>query len=177
MADRLGPLELIDGEWVIGDPTGDHVRLTGDGLSHVVWGVRTHQLAWSRVREIVLSVQPHRADHSKRLRRVAVLLSWLGRPTQHVGLAANVGVGARNPYEQWSADFTHHARRYPRREITAACLLLDEVAASGRAARLGDPEWLSAVVRKLEGHPYGSRSRFPRRRAIRDVLDACPHQV
>ncbi|WRZ95548.1 hypothetical protein OHB54_45035 [Streptomyces sp. NBC_01007] len=172
MPARFGPFEFTDGEWVIGDPAGDHVRLRRDGLSHWVQGGEIRQMAWSRVMDIVLSVQPVRRDHSKRLRKVAVMLSWLGQPTEHVGLPASLGIRARHPYEEWGVDFTHHAHRYPRREITAACKLLNEVATSGRAAQLGDPEWLSAVVQELSGHRQGSRSLVPRKRAIRAALDA-----
>ncbi|MDX2813320.1 hypothetical protein PV410_12250 [Streptomyces sp. PA03-5A] len=174
MPDRLGPLAFTDGEWVIGDPAGDHVRLRKEGLSHWVQGVETQQIPWARVMDIVLDVQPHRHNHSKRLRKVAEILSWLGQPTEHVGLPASIGGLARCPYEEWSANFTHHAYRYPRREITAACKLLDEVATSGRVAQLGDAEWLAAITQNLSGHRYGSRALFPRRRAIREVLEADP---
>ncbi|MER5602712.1 hypothetical protein [Streptomyces sp. NPDC002265] len=122
---------------------------------------------------IVLSVQPLRRDHSKTLRKAAVILSWLGAPTDHVGLPASIHVLTRSPYEEQSADFTHHSHRYPRREIAAACMLLDEVVTSGQVARLGDPEWLAAVVRELSGHRYGSRATFPRKRAIKEALDSC----
>lgn len=91
MPARFGPFEFTDGEWVIGDPAGDHVRLRRDGLSHWVQGGEIRQMAWSRVMDIVLSVQPVRRDHSKRLRKVAVMLSWLGQPTEHVGLPASSG--------------------------------------------------------------------------------------
>lgn len=37
MPDRLGPLAFTDGEWVIGDPAGDHVRLRGT-VSRTGWG-------------------------------------------------------------------------------------------------------------------------------------------
>ncbi|MFF1459336.1 hypothetical protein, partial [Bacillus cereus] len=130
VADRLGPLELADGEWVIGDPSRDHVRLTSAGLSHWVEGAEVKQIAWSRVVNLSMSAQPRRLDHSKALRRTSVVLSWLGQPTGHAGLPASVGVWARHPYEGWGADFTHHARRYPRREITAARKLLEEAANS-----------------------------------------------
>jgi hypothetical protein len=173
MADRLGPLEFTDGGWVIGDPAGDHVRLERDCLTHWVHGAEPRRIAWSRVVSIALEVQPLRRDHSRTLRRAAVVLSWLGQPTDHVGLPASVSAVVRHPYEDWQAGFTHHARRYPRREITVACELLDETTAAGEAARLGDPEWLTDVVRKLSEHRYGSRARFPRKRAVREVLAAC----
>ncbi|MEU0813440.1 hypothetical protein [Streptomyces mirabilis] len=173
MTDRLGPLEFTNGEWAIGDLGGDHLRLSRAGLSHQVQGVEAQWIAWSRVVGIVLSVQPLRRDHSKKLRKAAVMLSWLGAPTDHVGLPASIKVLTRSPYEELSADFTHHAHRYPRREIAAAGMLLDEVVASGRVTRLGDADWLTAVVRELSGHRYGSRATFPRKRAIKEALDAC----
>lgn len=174
MPDRLGPLELTDGEWVIGDPAGDHVGLMADGLSYRVQGVETRRLPWSRVMDLVLDVRPRRRDHAKWLRGAAVILFWLGEPTGHVGRPASIGVLAGRPYEEWSADFTHHARGYPRREITAAYRLLHEVAAGGGVERLGDPAWLTDVIRKLGGHRHGSRALFPRDRAIREVLSADP---
>ncbi|MFD4652665.1 hypothetical protein [Streptomyces sp. NPDC058441] len=173
MPNRLGPLEFTEAEWVIGDPDGDHVRLRVDGLSHWVKGVETRQLPWSRVMEIGLSVQPLRRDHSQRLRKAAVILSWLGAPTGHVGQPACVYVQARRPYEGWSADFTHHVHRYPRREIAAASKLLSALVANGQVAKLGDPVWLSAVIRELARFQYGSRARFPRKQAIRAALEAC----
>ncbi|MYX36506.1 MULTISPECIES: hypothetical protein [unclassified Streptomyces] len=163
MADQLGPLEFFNGEWIIGDPARDHLRFSPEGLVHWVNGAEQPAIPWGRILEWNLSVEPSRSSHSKRLRRTAAVLSLLGASIPPgLGQPPSVGGTLRHPYEPWSAEFTHHARKYRRHDIAVLWDFLSHIAESRKTAHMGDPEWVAMAVAKLSRQPkkyFGARKR------------------
>ncbi|MFD9006346.1 hypothetical protein ACFV0T_36290 [Streptomyces sp. NPDC059582] len=154
-AHDLGPLELVADEWIIGDPTARksrYFKLQEQGLSYWVQGTQTQVIPWSRFMNLVLSVQPTRLGNS----RAMVILSAISMASGGAR-AAFLGATLRNPYEDWSADFTHAARKFGRRDICKAEEFLKQTVEFGRAEKLGDPRWVSQAVEKIANLAVGSR--------------------
>lgn len=157
MRRELGPMEYVDGLWVIGDPDGGHMKLTPRGLAHWVNGSETVELKWSRFIEFGLQTQPSKRGDSKRLVRMAKILADLSGTSYMGSKGSRVAALLRQPLEEWAAEFDHHARKYESREIALADELLRRVTADGNGARLGNVEWFSAVVQKIHQLPSSMR--------------------
>ncbi|MER5281454.1 hypothetical protein ABT025_37875 [Streptomyces sp. NPDC002809] len=169
MYSEMGPLEFVQDVWVIGDSSGEHLALAPEGLVHRVDGVDRETIAWSRLMNFDLAAQPGKVASSKCLARTAKILANLSGAGYTASGGASVAATLRHPYEDWSADFDHHSRKYPRRHIKLVGELLRQTVEKGAAARLGDPEWMSTTVELLaELAPDASR---PQRSVIRDLLD------
>lgn len=161
MHHQLGPLELIAGEWIVGDPAGrqsKYLKLQGQGISCWVGGMETEVIPWSRFINLALSVQSSRLGNSKALAKVTDIALALTGSSRHGGGEAYLAATLRHPYEDWSAHFTHAARKYDRREVRLAEEFFKQVVESGRAARLGDPQWVAAMVEKIASLPPDSRN-------------------
>lgn len=169
MHSEMGPLEFVQDIWVIGDPSGEHLALEPEGLVHRVDGSDRETIAWSRLMNFGLEAQPGKVASSKGLARTAKILANLSGAGYSASGGASVAATLRHPYEDWSADFDHHSRKYPRHHIKLVDELLRQTVEKGAAVRLGDPEWISTAVEFLaELAPAASR---PHRSVIRDLLD------
>lgn len=158
---QLGPLELVAGEWIVGDPSGRqsrYLKLQGQGISCWVGGTETEVIPWSRFMNLHLSVQPSRLGNSKVLAKVTDIALALTGILRIGGGEAYLAATLRHPYEDWSADFTHAARKYDRREIHLAEEFFKQVVESGRATRLGDPQWVTEMVEKIASLPPSPRN-------------------
>ncbi|MGW2347689.1 hypothetical protein [Actinacidiphila glaucinigra] len=170
MSRELGPLELAGPYWVIGDPSGEHLKLRSEGIAHWSGGTEQQLIAWSRLMNFGLETQPGKIASSKGLERTAKILAHLSGVPYAASGGARVGATLRSPYEDWGADFDHHSRRYPRHHIKLADEFLKQVIARNKANHLGDPDWVSVAVEKLNQIPKsGARSR---KSAIEEILDS-----
>ncbi|MBY8876300.1 hypothetical protein [Actinacidiphila acidipaludis] len=156
---EFGPLEYAGGLWVVGDPDRAHVRLTPRGISHWADGAETVELRWPRFMSFGLETQVSRRGDSKRLIRVAKIAANLAGAVYVGSQGSRAAAMLRHPYEEWSADFDHHVRKYTRREITMADALLRHTIAAGKGERLGDPAWVAAAVSAMRGVPSARRAR------------------
>lgn len=150
---HLGPLELVGNQWVIGDPK----RNDGSCLVLATEGIEHHMRGEAEPRDVV----PWSSLHTVRLR--ATMKPWMATPTGGVITAVGGHMdggrngcslsGIRDRYRPWSVKYTHHDRTYTSMHMA---LVIDLVAKTSEAKalhRLGDPEWLSAVVSRLAPTP------------------------
>ncbi|MFC7968936.1 hypothetical protein [Streptomyces cinereoruber] len=61
--------------------------------------------------------------------------------------------GIRDRYEPWSVNYTHHERTYTSMHMALVIDLITKLSEAKALHRLGDPEWLSAVVSRLAPTP------------------------
>ncbi|MGP3942957.1 MULTISPECIES: hypothetical protein [Streptomyces] len=149
MAQLLGPLELTGDRWVLGDPMrkdGLCVVLTTEGLEHRRHGEAAPQLTvqWSRFVELNV-----RAAYRK----------WQAAPGLPSRPGADMGRDGcslrgivRHPYDLWSVRYTHHKRRYTGGHIIMLKALFGQLTQAKALDRLGDSEWLGAVVAQLSAY-------------------------
>ncbi|MGW4053414.1 hypothetical protein ACWENA_21540 [Streptomyces sp. NPDC004779] len=76
--------------------------------------------------------------------------------------------GVVDRYEPWSVNYTHHERTYTSMHMALACDLFAKTSEANVLHRLGDPEWLDAVVTRLAPTPRWTP--FPGRR-VREIID------
>ncbi|MEU9976239.1 hypothetical protein [Streptomyces sp. NPDC051014] len=158
MAQLLGPLELTQDGWVIGDPTrtgGLCVLLAPEGLEHRRHGAAEPQLTvpWARFME--LHVQ-------------AAFRKWQTTPGLPTRPGADMGRDGcslyglvRHPYEPWRVRYTHHRRGYKGSHVMVLKFLFAQLGEAKALDRLGDREWVGAAVAQLSNHTSwnGSRAR------------------
>ncbi|MGW2841251.1 hypothetical protein ACWCWD_26065 [Streptomyces sp. NPDC001493] len=171
MNNRLGPLEYANDSWVIGDPNKDHLRFEQSGMSHWVGGVGAPPAPWDAFTEMEIYAVATRLGNSKGLAKANEIIMNLSGASVSGGGPAHLMAHLRNGRGGWKAEFSHHARWYPPREIRILSRFLGQVAERGEASHLGDPEWVSTVVERLRQLPRG----LPRARgtAIGQILDEC----
>lgn len=169
MTDRLGPLERRGASWVIGDPAGDHLNLERDGITHCIQGGSAPLIPWSLFTNLRVYAVATKLGNSKGVATFSRITMNLSGASASGGGPARV-MATLTDRGYWEAEFRHHARWYPPREIRILSAFLDQLVERGEAARLGDPEWLSTVVRELGRLPRS----MPRTRnaAIIQILDA-----
>ncbi|MFI7102066.1 hypothetical protein ACIBK8_22220 [Streptomyces sp. NPDC050161] len=170
MPEWLGPLELVGDRWVIGDSK----RAGGSFLVLAVEGMEHHESGAPEPRAVV---PWHRFVE---LNVTAAQWAWMATPAMGVlgaGSAMNVlgrracSVQAvvRHPYEDWSANYTHHKRPYEYFRIALVSELFRKTVEVKAAHRLGDPEWLGAAVARLA--LVRDRSRGSVARSVRETID------
>ncbi|MEU9995509.1 hypothetical protein [Streptomyces sp. NPDC050848] len=151
MAEYLGPLELVGDRWIIGDPKredGMCLVLTAEGMEHHRNGAADplEVVPWSRFMELRLQATP-RAWMATRPAGVLAFAAQssavpMGRS------ASSVHALVRHPYDDWFAHYGHHRHAYTDAHVHVVQLLIRTVSEAGLLPRLGDPEWLGAVVAK-----------------------------
>ncbi|MFJ8018390.1 hypothetical protein [Streptomyces sp. NPDC096339] len=162
MAQQLGPLELVGGRWVLGDPARESslsIMLTPEGLEHRRHG-ETALLAtvkWGQFVSLGVSAA-HRNRQTSRTAGFASTFRDLGWGPDGCSLYGDL----RHPYERWSARYTHHERRYPAGHVIVLQALFDQLSAAKALDSLGDPEWLGSAVTELSSYtswygPGGNR--------------------
>ncbi|MFE5909959.1 hypothetical protein ACFQ6B_12900 [Streptomyces wedmorensis] len=170
---QLGPLELVGDRWVIGDPEragGMCLVLTAEGMEHRANGTAEplELLPWSRVMELGIRTT-YRAWMAT---RGGTALVWA---TQSDAIdmgryACSVHALVRHPYDDWYALYSHHERRYTGVQIYLVIELFQAVSEAKLTHRLGDAEWLGAVVEQVAPLPYRRSSV----RRIREIIAAVP---
>ncbi|WP_030692393.1 hypothetical protein [Streptomyces globisporus] len=173
MAEFLGPLELVGDRWVIGDPKrqgGMCLVLTAEALEHHANGEAEpiEVVPWSRFMELGIRAA-HRAWMAT---RGGTALTWAAQ-TNALDMgrdACSVHGLVRHPYDDWAARYSHHRRAYTGAHVYLLSHLVEAVSEAKLLHRLGDPQWLAAVVEQVAPLPYRRSSV----RAIREIVTATP---
>lgn len=168
---ELGPLEFAGAHWVIGDPAGEHLKFTPEGIALWSDGIEKQIIAWSRLMDFGLQTQPGKFASSKGLERATKIIADLAGLPNAANGGSRVGATLRHPYIDWTADFDHHLRKYSRHHIKLVDEFLRQVVERKMASRLGDPEWMSAAVDKLSQLPTSGSRRRSRKTFIEGLLD------
>ncbi|NEC66142.1 hypothetical protein [Streptomyces sp. SID9727] len=144
----LGPLELADGRWGIGDSArpGTHwLELCPDGFHQHAPDAERQLVPWARVMTGI------RLTWGKHARNTA----GRGKYTLK-GMVADRDGGwlhmpLRDPYEDQHLGFDQHTRPYRAVDVLRLEALLRRLTDEGRPHLLGDPEWLGRAVAALAG--------------------------
>ncbi|MFD7228189.1 hypothetical protein [Streptomyces sp. NPDC059881] len=155
MTEHLGPLELVGDRWIIGDPEragGSCLVLTPEGMEHHTSGTPGPPavVPWSTFVELSIRAT-FRERHASRT--AGVLISLGGGPMDSGPSGCSVNGLLRHPYEQWSANYTHHERPYTGPHVFLVDALFRKTSEARALHRLGDPEWLSAAVARITPLP------------------------
>ncbi|MFI5534031.1 hypothetical protein ACIA8O_36380 [Kitasatospora sp. NPDC051853] len=149
-----GPLELVDGRWVLGDaqrPGGRWVGFEPDGLVHHAEGTQGELIPWSRIMPGVGLQIGHGTKGSGYWGDVGLtgLLGGLPGPFQGRG-GGHLSMTLRHPYEYRKLTFDRHPTWYRTAHVLLLAELLTHAVSEGDAHRLGDAEWLTWAVGRLE---------------------------
>ncbi|MFF6888920.1 hypothetical protein ACFY9F_37805 [Streptomyces sp. NPDC012421] len=154
MTQYLGPLEQVGDRWVIGDPKrlqGSCLVLTSEGIEHHVRaaGQPRRVVEWNRLSHVELraTMRPWMAT------RTGGIIMDLGGGHLDGGRSGCSVSGILHPYEPWSVNYTHHERTYTTMHIALLSDLFVKTSEAKALHRLGDPEWLGAVVARLAPTP------------------------
>ncbi|MFH8789307.1 hypothetical protein [Streptomyces roseoverticillatus] len=145
----LGPLERIDGRWVVGEsrkPGGTWLEFRTEGLYQHARDSEGQLIPWSRIMILgrcTVGARYPRGSHS-----VKALLDVLPGPWRGHG-RGYLHMTLRHPYEDWLAPFSLHPRWYSPTEFELFQELLGQTDGAGEIHRLGDADWLGRVVEQL----------------------------
>ncbi|UXY32595.1 hypothetical protein [Streptomyces sp. HUAS TT20] len=149
MSAALGPLERVDGSWVVGEirgPAGRWVEFRPDGLHQHAPDSEAELIPWSRIMlGIRLTVGQKYPDRP--MASINVFAGLPGPWRRRSGGCLHMTL--RHPYEDWTARFDRHDRWYNLTEVTLLGELLSQTVAAGEAHLLGDADRLSRVVTRL----------------------------
>lgn len=168
----LGPLELSNGRWGVGDITraATHsVELRPDGFYQQAPDSEGQLVPWPRIMTGVwFTWGKHAWNPNSR-----------GRYTLRGTVAGHAGgwmhLTLRDPYEDHQLRFDQHARPYRAVDVLRLEHLLRHLADEGTLHLLGDPEWVGRAVGNLTGGPNRwITSRSLRRAATEAVTAAGP---
>ncbi|MFD8376233.1 hypothetical protein ACFV2Z_36710 [Streptomyces sp. NPDC059688] len=159
---HLGPLELTDGHWGVGDATrpGTHwVEFRPDGLHQHEPDSEGRSVPWSRIMTgIGITWGKHSWNTSSR-----------GIYTLRGAVASRDGgwmhMTLRHPYENDLLRFDQHVRPYRALDALRLEYLLRQLIDEGKPHLLGDPEWVGRAV----AHLAGGKERWATYRALRRV--------
>ncbi|MET7382275.1 hypothetical protein ABZT08_26260 [Streptomyces sp. NPDC005526] len=145
----LGPLELADGRWVVGDsrrPGGSWIEFRSQGLYPHTPAGAGEPIPWSRImsrmRLTLGGRYPNKGVYT--LRGLLALL-----PGLRGSGAGYLHLTVREPYEDRTVYFDRHVRGYPGARLMLLEELLSQLHGAGETHRLGDPHWLGRVVAEL----------------------------
>ncbi|MEV5378411.1 hypothetical protein AB0L26_20930 [Streptomyces nondiastaticus] len=154
----LGPLERIDGRWLMGDsrrPGGTWLEFRAEGLYQHARGSEGRLIPWSRI--MILGRCTLGAKYPKGSYGAKALLDVLPGPWRGHG-HGYLHMTLRHPYEDWQAPFDLHPRRYRPTELVLLEELLAQTNDAGEAHRLGDADRLSLTIERLgEQRPWAAR--------------------
>ncbi|MGC0410404.1 hypothetical protein RKD32_003270 [Streptomyces sp. SAI-195] len=165
----LGPLELIDGRWRVGDAT----RPDAQGVEFRPEGFHQHEpdaegrlVPWSRIMggiRITWGKHP-RNTNTRGLYTLRGLVAERGGGWLHMTL--------RHPYEYHQLRFDQHTRPYRAVDALRLEALLRQLTDEGKLRLLGDPAWVGRAAAHLaEGENRWITSRSLRR-AVAEALAA-----
>ncbi|NXY96633.1 hypothetical protein HYE82_20030 [Streptomyces sp. BR123] len=166
----LGPLELVEGIWVVGDsgrPGGSWLEFREEGMYRRARDGDGELIPWSRIM-LGIAVYVGRGYPSHGQYTVAGLLGNVPGPLRAHG-RGHLDVTLRHPYGDHKLTFDRHPRAYRVGETFLLEELLSQVVAAKEAHRLGDPDWLGRAVGRLE--PLGPW--LTRRNINEAVKEAC----
>ena len=149
-----GPLELVDGRWVLGEsrrPDGRWVEFRTEGLVRHANGTQGELIPWPRIMPGV-GLQIGHGTKGSGYRGDVGLTGFLGGlPGPFKGRGGgHLSMRLRDPYEDRKFTFDRHATWYAVTDILLLAELLNHTVAKGDAHRLGDTEWLTRAVERLK---------------------------
>jgi len=149
-----GPLELVEGRWVVGDshrPDGCWVELRTEGMVRHASGTEDELIPWSRVM-LGISIQiGHGTKGSGYQGELGLTGVFGGLPGPFKGRGGgHLGMTLRHPYEDRKLTFDRHPEWYKPTHILLLAELMTQTVAAGDAHRLGDADWLEWAVGRLE---------------------------
>ncbi|MGC0383416.1 hypothetical protein [Streptomyces sp. SAI-129] len=159
----LGPLELTDGRWRVGDaaqPGAHWVEFRPDGLHQHEPDSEGRLVPWSRIMNgirITWGKHPWNTN-SRGLYTLRGMVATRDGGWLHMTL--------RHPYEDHQLRFDQHARPYRAVDALRLEALLRQLADEGRLQLLGDPEW----VGRATAHLVGGGNRWITSRALRQAV-------
>ncbi|MEU6090443.1 hypothetical protein ABZ865_27275 [Streptomyces sp. NPDC047085] len=165
----LGPLERIDGRWVLGDarrPDGFRVEFREDGLYQHERSGEGLLIPWSRimlgVRLTLGAKYPHKG-HGFGLRD-CLPGPWKGHGSGYLHMTL------RHPYEDFILRFTTHPHRYRATDVLLLEALLTHAVQEGEVHRLAAQDRLSRMVAQLV--PLKARTPGALSRAVAGAWEA-----
>lgn len=150
-----GPLELVEGRWVVGDarrPNSRWVELRPEGMTRHADGTADELVPWTRVM-LGIGIQIGRGTKGSAFEGsmgLTGLAGGLPGPFQGHG-GGRLRMTLRHPYEDRDLTFDRHAAWYKPAHVLLLAALMTQAVADGEAQRLGDAEWLGWAVGRLEG--------------------------
>ena len=175
MSGSLGPLERVDGRWVLGDarrPGRARVEFRPDGLHAVARGAGTEVVPWSRIMlgfRITLGGRyPNRDVYTQ-----MGILGGLPGPFKGRG-GGYLHMTVRHPYEDQQLFFDRHPRWYRTKDILILQSVMTRLVEDGEVHRLGDADWTARVVERLSRFDGWATTGALRRAAAEAVQAAGP---
>ncbi|MFI9330238.1 hypothetical protein ACIGZJ_22165 [Kitasatospora sp. NPDC052868] len=170
----LGPLELVDGRWILGDVGrpggGAWVEFGADGLHAHARDSGEEVIPWHRIMSGMTLVLGGRYPGRGGNVTLIGLLGGLPGPFHGRG-GGYLRMTVRTPYDDHAVFFDRHPRRYPLMELAVLEELLTQTVDAGEAHRLADDDWLAGVVERL-ARPQGLATRNGVSRAVTEARQA-----
>ncbi|MGW7200682.1 hypothetical protein [Streptomyces chryseus] len=168
----LGPLELVDGRWVLGDVGrsggGAWVEFRAEGLYAHARDGGEHAIPWPR---IMLGMGLALGGRHPKSGNLTLLGMLGGLPGAFRGRGGGyLHMTLRHPYENDAVFFDRHPRWYPQTHLTLLEELLRQAVRAGEAHRLADGDWLGRVVGRLA--PLKPWTAGAYRKAVEDARQA-----
>ncbi|MCQ9178108.1 hypothetical protein KMT30_03440 [Streptomyces sp. IBSBF 2953] len=165
----LGPLELSDGRWGVGDaakPGAHWVEFRPDGLYQHEPDSEGRSVPWSR---IMTGVWITWGKHSWNINSRGVYTPKGTVATRDGGW---LRMTLRQPHEDCLLRFDQHERPYRAVDALRLEYLLRQLVDEGKLHLLGDPEWVGRAVAHLAGGKNRWVTTRSLRRAAREAVAA-----
>lgn len=171
----LGPLELVDGHWVLGDagrPGGARVEFREDGL-HAFGrdAVAGEVIPWARIMLGFRLTLGGRYPSRGEIYCPTGVLGGLPGPFRGRG-GGYLHMTLRHPYEDHLLFFDRHPRWYRTQDILTLRAVMTQLVADGEVHRLGDADWTARVVARLSVFDGWATARALHRAAAEAVAAA-----
>ncbi|WP_371494695.1 hypothetical protein OG871_05895 [Kitasatospora sp. NBC_00374] len=148
----LGPLERVDGCWVLGDigrpGGGAWVEFGTDGLHAHARDSGEEVTPWPRIMSGMALVLGGKFPGKSGNFALMGMLGGLPGPFRGRG-GGYLRMMVRDPYDDHAVFFDRHPRWYPPMELVLLEELLTQTVGAGEAHRLADGDWLGGVVERL----------------------------
>jgi hypothetical protein len=170
VTESLGPLERVDGRWVLGDarrPGRARVEFRPDGMHAHGRDSAVEVVPWSRILLGFRITLGGRYPNSGVYTQMGVL-GGLPGPFKGRG-GGYLHMTVRHPYEDHQLFFDRHPRWYRTKDILTLQTMMTQLVVAGEAHRLGDPDWLARVVAHLSAFDGWATTRGLRRAAAEAV--------
>ena len=172
----LGPLELVDGRWVLGDggrPGRACVEFRPDGLHAIARDSGVEVIPWGRIMlGFGITLGGRYPNRSETYSQMGVLGGMPG-PFRGRG-GGYLHMTLRHPYEDHLLFFDRHPRWYRTKDILTLRAVMSQLVADGEVHRLGDADWTARAVAHLSTFDGWATNRALRRVAAEAVESAGP---